>query len=1462
MLRHDRFRARHLLSGLALCAVVPFLLTPLGPWLTIQVGRQLAPGYGWLLGVGEVGGSYLGTVRLAEVRLVDAGADSAQSTSITIGQLSLSPWSYAAKAEALDIQIGASGDHPSQPDADDGSVPSPLSLSYLPEITVSDGRVRLERVGGGFAMADSIELSYHAQNGGGVLTLSKANWTYSGGGEEEGAISGSASSRFTILPREIEARALRLVCQLDSLEATLDGTALMRVEAGFPLEAAGDLELASADTSTAQARVRIGGLLTPLNLDMQLDGRGSSADWGPVAVAANVALRPDTVLVDELVAEMWDGRIEVSGSYALTGAKLDLDLRAEGVALQRWTGSDVGGRLGGRGRLQGGLTDRRYSADLDILLSDVRLGDKAFDFEVEAHLDRDNAVRVDVASILLGKLRAEGELDPHGPYQLGLSGTLNPQPLVGIPSAPILVRGEVRPDSIAAHFTMDRLPVPDRDFGPLEADLLWNGRRDRLDLRLALEEDQVEIRLSMDATASRVDTLVTVIKPLSMGRLLPDLSGTVEGRVEGGGGGAEGTRLAGGLYLSNAAYRGWHTGPLYLEVSHVNGRAQLNVRGAGFEGRAYADSLVAYGGDFRFEESEFHYLAPGTAADTSAALELSGLVNWKGRLDGSAGPAAEVDLQALNLSGGDWQVVALQPVEAVLEYGLVQLQPVSFSTPAGPLNLSGVAGADSVDLVADLAAINLKTLTGELQGTGSASVRLGGSPAQIQGSGSMTLTDVALAGRDLGELSVQISLGDSLAAVLSLDQATNPGPELTFDLDADAGVFGAGPDSSSSRFHLAMRADGLDLTPILAYVLADSGSGVLDAGGDLHGAIEPGGAIAWEEASGALQFDRLEILQAGLRLGLSSGGQLRFGEGGLWLEELAFVVEVDDGDRVREGGKVLFEGAMERSGAMSRSGLNDLSLVLEDLDLSAIELLGVGGLPVGTIDLDARLTGSEMAPQLELSFFCEMVDLGELSGSAQADSSRVEMEANWSTVIGDEAEVAAQLPWDWRLREFYLDQGVLKLSSEGVNLLMFLDQMPELEDVDGIVAMDLELRGFDSGAEIYGSIDISDLYLRMIDIKPGYLFPSGAIEFAGKRGQLRGFAGGPKGGDGRAELSGEIELDPSTGVAYSLRLEGEDVPFNFDDVFDVPRIDLDLTLAGTATGTRISGRSLLEGASIDLPLIDLNAPPVPPPPPAVQDPFLRETELDLQVDILDLHVENEITNVDAEGSIRVYGTFYKPLFQGEVLINQGKLFVLNNEFDIQRGRISLDRLVPSYSILEIAYDPLRLNPELDLGAVTTVTPIDEDEEYQITFLLEGPARQVVPRFESEPPMEDKELLMLVAFGSRQNAMALFEEENRRALYSVAGQLLLSRQVKKIGLDEFQLLPSGTILETVGQPAMHIGKYVKWPLPLWLRYEGLTNDMSLGELRLEYKVRPYLTITGTSQSEQERYGLGMGIEKDF
>jgi outer membrane usher protein FimD/PapC len=48
----------------------------------------------------------------------------------------------------------------------------------------------------------------------------------------------------------------------------------------------------------------------------------------------------------------------------------------------------------------------------------------------------------------------------------------------------------------------------------------------------------------------------------------------------------------------------------------------------------------------------------------------------------------------------------------------------------------------------------------------------------------------------------------------------------------------------------------------------------------------------------------------------------------------------------------------------------------------------------------------------------------------------------------------------------------------------------------------------------------------------------------------------------------------------------------------------------------------------------------------------------------------------------------------------------------------------------------------------------------------------------------------------------------------------------------------------------------------VRYEAATAKPAFGELRLEYKLTSYLTLTGAAQSEYDRYGLGLGLKKDF
>lgn len=1438
------FRPRLLLVGLIVAGALLFLLTPLGPWLTLAALQQFASD--WELAAERVGGRFLGTVRFAGLRLSSEAADS-PGTSVAIERLVIAPWAYSVRAKGVLVELSESGETASQ-SAEPGP-PGRLPLAYLPNLAFEDAGIRYRAAGTGLN-AEGVALDYRAATA--TLTVTADAWSYSAAADEPLLATGKLDARFELSPSVIGIHGLTLTSRVDTLNLELEASGALAMQPGLPLAVTGDLRLADGDTGLGRSRLQVDGTVAPLGLKLRLDAEGDPPGLGRTEVGATVFLGSESVAIEELAIALREGRVTGSGRYAGSG-EVDLELTVDELALARWTGEEIGGMLAGRGRLWGRLEEHRYDVDLELYATALQLGGGAVDLEIDAELTRDNSAKVEIKSEL-GQVTAAGMVDPHGSYALDLVGTLEPQLLLGHPSDPIRVEGELRPDSLATRFAMERLPLPERAFGPLQLGLVWHGQE--LRAWLNLEGEQLAVNARVDGASGRLDTLVTRVQPLDMARLLPGLSGTMLGELSGDGDLTPGgTRLTGAFQLADLSYQGWHTGPVALEIAHRDGSLRLDLMGAGLAGVARLDSLVAYGGHLRFDDTAFPLVSPQD--DTSGAVTVTGEVTWSGRLGAPEGPSVAVDLDSLRYSSDRWRAAALGPIAARIQDRSLQLSPVRFSTPGGPLSVAGSAAGDSVDIAVELTAIDLAAIDGNWQGNGSAELHAAGLLDSLAVRGGLRLRGVSLAGRPLGDLAVDVDLNDSLRIAADLGRGSGEEPELALRFAAPAAVLMAGEgDSAAARFSAGARARGLDLTPFLAHVLPDSVRGQVEAEGSWRGRILSGGRIDWREVSGSLRLDALEIARPGLTLALNPGGRLLLADAALRLEAMDFAVAVEGEEGTRSGGTVAL------AGTVGLDDRNDLSLVLDRLDLAVVKLLGGGALPEGRIErLDARISGSGVAPQLGVTFDADLPDLGDLVGSARADSTAIELELKWSTLIGDELDLAVRLPGNWPAGELDLDRATASATSEGINLLMFLDLVPQLSDIDGLVSTELELRGFDAAAEVFGSIWIDDLYWRLIDIEPGYYFPSGEIRFAGQRGELSGLVGGPREARGSAEISGFLQLG-AEGAAYEVRIAGDDLPFNFDDIFDVPRIDLDLALASTATGTRIAGYTVLEGASVDLPLIDLNAPPVPPPPPAVQDPFLQGMELDLRVEVRNLHLQNEITSVDAEGSTRVYGTFYKPLFQGEVLINQGKVFVLNNEFDFQEGRINLDRLVPSYSILEVAYDPLLLNPELDLGAVATVTPIDEEEEFEITFLLRGPARQVVPRFESNPPLEDKELLMLVAFGSRRSEMALFEEENRGALYSVAGQLLLSRQVKKIGLDEFQLLTSGTILETVGQPAVHVGKYVKWPLPLWLRYEGLTNDMSLGELRLEYKVKPYLTITGSSQSEKERYGLGMGIEKDF
>ena len=346
-----------------------------------------------------------------------------------------------------------------------------------------------------------------------------------------------------------------------------------------------------------------------------------------------------------------------------------------------------------------------------------------------------------------------------------------------------------------------------------------------------------------------------------------------------------------------------------------------------------------------------------------------------------------------------------------------------------------------------------------------------------------------------------------------------------------------------------------------------------------------------------------------------------------------------------------------------------------------------------------------------------------------------------------------------------------------------------------------------------------------------------------------------------------------------MRLQAERVTSYYENVgqsFKADDIDLDISFAGSLSASKLAGRVLLDRPQSEASLVVLTL-PVPPPPPALRDEFLENMALAVEVEIRGLALDSELAEVEASGAIEVGGTFYKPLFQGDITIDEGQVFVLNEQFDITQGRVVFNRLAPTKSILDVMYDPLELNPTLDLQAQTKeIEDINDDKKYVATLTLRGSAQRVVPRLSAKPsegesgdPLGTQGTVNLLAFGMADfDYVGAFGSTSEAlntaatAFGTVAGQLL-SKQVEKVGLNEFTVLPSSEIAGAEPGTALRAGKYLGGlPLPLWVRYEALLKEMAWGEVRVEHKIKSFLTIVGAAQSKYDSYGLGIGLKREF
>ncbi len=1411
---------RKLLGAAAVLAAVLVLVavTPIGPAaLAYLLERGVG---GWQVSIGSRRGGLLYSFSFSDVHCQNP----ALGMTVNAEYIAAWPWSWEVDIQAPKVRVEPS----TKADSTTAATDIELPLAFLPNLNAKAGvldwqlgetRIVAQDWHGAYRVAT--DTSAHLE-----LALS----------ELQGVPLRSLTLDLALSPHRIDRGEIRAVGAGDSLRSDLHASFALGLKLPRPLQMDATATV-ETDSARGSLKAEIDGAVTPLQLHGTLRGTGSAPMISAVDLRGDLRANSTRLVVDSLLVSLFDGTLTGEATYFFTRDSLQTQLRGEGLDLA------LAAPFAGRAEfdLAAGvhLQHRRYAADFAALLRDVDLiPDQRFDAEITGWHRPDGTTRLDLQSSPL-ELVATGSSDLEGDYDLALKGALQAASFLR-GAAPIAIAGQAKPDTIALQLTASHLPGElGKEFGPLAVDLhLSTNRYLATDLRI--ERNLLVARADIDLKNSEIDTLVAAVNGLAVERVMPELSGRLDADLHGEGGlSLDALRLGGRVATTPLKYAGWQTGELALDVGWDQGASRVAGGGPGVSVLAELDV-------------DGHLTAQADFADTllrgadGAVAALGGTLRWDGPLEDLDAVQANLALDSLLLRQGEWALQNRGPLQADYDDGRMDLTAVHLQTSVGLVDLSGWVGGDSLSVAAELSSLELSSLASDLSATGGGHLWVGGALARPEAQGVVTLEEMHLDTLALGNARLRLALADTLTAEFTADA----GVRLALTCPA-APLF----EPRAAPAQLAIEAKAADLGPVLSYALGRPLYGRLDLDGHLEAALEDS-MPSWRDLSGHIDVHGLAIeshaTTDSLRLDLLSGGRFALGEGRVALDSLAIGLRRYNRDRRAHQPA----GTLRLAGQLEGTKPSQLELALEDVDL-----VFLGG-PTGLVQLEAGVSGTASAPQVVADLAVESADLGKLRGRLDGNRHGGDWHLNWTTLLDDSLTVVGRIPWDLQAGTLSLDEGWLEAHSDGIGLLFLGDLIAELDHLDGRISADLRAEGLDSTLSLQGQIGVAGLEFALLDLEPTYALPDGQLQFNDRQVELVGFSveKEPKRGFRSASLTGRLDLSRLDDPSFDLQLRAERMTSYYEDVgqsFRANDIDLDLSFAGSLSACKLAGRVRIDRPKSETSLVVLTL-PVPPPPPALRDDFLENMALAVEVDIRGLAVDSELAEVEASGAVEVGGTFYKPLFQGDITIDAGQIFVLNRQFNITQGRVVFNRLAPTKSILDVMYDPFELNPTLDLEAKTEeIEDIDDGEKYVVTLTLQGPAQKIVPNFS---PLDLLSTVNLLAFNTVSNR----DLKYKTALGTAAGQLL-SGQVEKVGLDEFVVLPSSTVFGAEpGDPALRVGEYFsrRLPLPLWVRYEAPLKDMASGEVRIEHKVKSFLIITGSAQSKYDHYGLGIGLKREF
>ncbi len=251
-----------------------------------------------------------------------------------------------------------------------------------------------------------------------------------------------------------------------------------------------------------------------------------------------------------------------------------------------------------------------------------------------------------------------------------------------------------------------------------------------------------------------------------------------------------------------------------------------------------------------------------------------------------------------------------------------------------------------------------------------------------------------------------------------------------------------------------------------------------------------------------------------------------------------------------------------------------------------------------------------------------------------------------------------------------------------------------------------------------------------------------------------------------------------------------------------------------------------------------------------KDPFLQKVSIMVEVRLLDnLTVDMNLGDLKMGGEVSITGSAAEPFYTGEIKVNEGYVNYFDRKFEITRGNL--------YN-----YDPYKLDPLLDLEAVTEIDMISPTAKGQLQTIESDTIYLTIQGRISEPdvrlwaknmPMDEGNIISILTLGQPLGAIG---EDLGERLKVFAQQSIIGFGTRKLeqilGIEKIDFKGDLFDFDSEHSPTLSLTK--RFSPRFLLSYETALGDLTKPKVSAMFRLTKHFFVEG--QTSLNNHGLDL------